>query len=256
MDFVVTTTRDNQDLLNVVAKQWSKLLHKKHVIRESWNLDKLLEENNVQAVLLATAKGPKVYTKGGTFFYHPSMALLRIQNLQQGKVDHLVEAMNLQAGMRVLDCTLGLATDAAVASYVVGKNGVVVGLETSELLHFVVQYGLKNYAAKDVELTTALRRIVAVHMDAELYLDTCKEIYDVVYFDPMFETPVDGSSNMKPLRSLACDKKITKTMVDKALKIAPRVVVKERYIKYLSDLGCTEFFGGKYSTIKYGVRKR
>lgn len=61
---------------------------------------------------------------------------------------------------------------------------------------------------------------------------------------------------MEPLRDLAYQAKLTPEVIKLALQRAPRVVVKERYIKYLRDLGCTEFFGGKYSSIKFGVVTR
>lgn len=256
MEFVITTTRNNQEELKPVAKRWSNALRVPYIYREDWNLDRMLEEYEADAILLASTQGAKVYCNGHKFTYHPSMAKLRIENIKKGEADHLVEAMKLKPGMRVLDCTLGLAADAAVASFIVGETGKVVGLEASTLLHFAVQQGLQTYDAKDPDLTNALRRIVAINADAEIYLKTRNEEYDVIYFDPMFETPVTGSSNMEPVRDLAYNKPLTKELVDLALTRAPMVVVKERYIKYLRDLGCTEFGGGKYSSVKYGIRYR
>lgn len=256
MEFIVTTTRDNQDELKFTAERWARALQVPQVIRENWNLEKLKREYEVDAILMASRNGPKVYCKGHKFFYHPNMAKIRLERLKDGEPDYLVEAMGLCPGMRVLDCTLGLAADAAIAAHVVGETGRVVGLEGSELLHFVVQHGLKSYEAKDPDLTKALRKIIAVRADAATYLATRMEEFDVVYFDPMFETPVKESCAMEPLRDLAYQAKLTKDVIQLALKRAPRVVIKERYIKYLRDLGCTEFFGGKYSSIKYGVVKR
>lgn len=256
MNFIISTVRHNQHLLNDTAKKWSDILQRPYIIRENLTLDDLLKHCQADAVLLVTSKGPKVYNKDGYFFYHPSMAKLRVDALRNGGTDHLVEAMALKAGMRVLDCTLGLASDAAVVSYVVGKSGKVLGLESSELLHFAVQYGLRNYNKADTYFTDALRRITTVLTDAETFLQTTQEEFDVIYFDPMFQIPVSKSSNMKPLRSLACEKPITRDLLDRALQLAPRVVIKERYRQYLCNLGCTEFYGGKYSAIKYGVRLR
>lgn len=256
MNFIVTTTNNHQEELAPIAHFWAMALQKPCVARKEGNINSLMRKYRVPAVLVATITGPKVYSAGGKFFYHPSMAQLRLENIKNGGTDHLVEAMNLQEGMRVLDCTLGLASDAAVASFVVGNRGKVVGLEYSDLIAFTVARGLGEYVAKDADFTDALKRINVICADAQNYLATCQEKFDVVYFDPMFETPVQESSNMQPLRELACDKPITKEMVDAALKIAPRVVIKERYIKYLRLLGCQEICGGKYSTVKYGVRTR
>lgn len=256
MDFIVTTTRNNQEELRPVAKRWSNALQMPFICREDWNLDHMLDEYEVKAALLASVKGAKVYCNGHKFAYHPSMAKLRIENIKRGGTDHLVEIMGLKPGMRILDCTLGLAADAVVASYAVGATGKVVGLEKETLLHFAVQQGLKNYEANDEDLVAAMRRIVAINADAETFLKTRTEEYDVVYFDPMFGTPVRKSSNMEPLRDLACNKPLTRELVDLALTRAPMVVVKERYTKYLRGLGCTDFGGGKYSSVKYGIRYR
>jgi len=256
MNFVITTTRNNQKELQPVAEGWAREFRVPFVYREDWNLDRMLVEYQADALLLASSQGAKVYCNGHKFAYHPSMAKLRIENIKKGGRDHLVDAMKLHPGMRVLDCTLGLAADAAVASFVVGETGKVVGLEKSRILYFAVQQGLQTYDAKDPDLTDALRRIVAVNGDAEMYLKTGSEEYDVIYFDPMFETPVTGSSNMEPLRDLAFKKLLTKELVDLALTRAPMVVIKERYIGYLRNLGCREFGGGKYSSVKYGIRYR
>lgn len=50
----------------------------------------------------------------------------------------MVEAMDLKPKMSVLDCTLGLGTDATVASYIVGENGKVVGLESATLIYLIL----------------------------------------------------------------------------------------------------------------------
>ena len=43
----------------------------------------LLDQERVEALLVATNKGPQVYTASGTFFFHPSMAVLRVQRLKK-----------------------------------------------------------------------------------------------------------------------------------------------------------------------------
>ena len=43
--------------------------------------------------------------------------------------------------MRVLDCTMGLASDAVVASFITGWTGTVCAVEASPLLHLLVSEG-------------------------------------------------------------------------------------------------------------------
>ena len=53
-----------------------------------------------------------------------------------------------------------------------------------------------------------------------------------------------------------CEKPLTEATVKAALRVAPCVVVKERGQKLLEALGCTEILGGRYSRVKYGIRRR
>lgn len=211
------------------------------------------------AVIVLEKDGPRIHSEHGTFSYHPGMAEIRVQQLLRGAPDHLVKALDLKPGARVLDCTLGLASDAAVAACVVGAAGRVVGLEASLLLHFAVEHGLAHYECKTPLLTAALRRVEAVHAVAAEYLAQCVAkglTFDVVYFDPMFRHPVQGSKAMEALRPLSLEEPLAKSTVELALKVAPRVVIKERSEYLLAEYGCTEYVGGKYSRIKFGIIRR
>ena len=220
-------------------------------------LEEFMVAQGLEAVIVLEKDGPRIHSQYGTFAYHPGMAEIRVQQLLRGAPDHLVKALDLRCGARVLDCTLGLASDAAVAACVVGETGRVVGLEASLLLHFAVKHGLAHYECKTPLLTAALRRVEAVHAVAAEYLASCApDSYDVVYFDPMFRHPVQGSKAMEALRPLALEEPLAKSTVELALKVAPRVVIKERSEYLLAEYGCTEYVCGKYSRIKFGIIRR
>lgn len=120
-----------------------------------------------------------------------------------------------------------------------------------------MSYGLKNYVAEDADLTAALRRIQPVQALAEDYLTQCApDSFDVVYFDPMFRHPVNGAKGMEALRPLSYEEALSAETLQLALRVAPRVVIKERSEYILREYGCEEFIGGKYSRIKYGIIKR
>jgi len=258
MRFAVTAGRKGSGDLLAAAKEWATHFNVPYLERASkGSLEELRQQNNLDAILVATADGPQIYNNEGTFFYHPGMAVLRLQRLKNNEHDHFAQALELGEGMRVLDGTLGLAGDAAIASYLVGEKGKVVGVEASLLLHFVVENGLRSYEAEDIDLTNALRRIATVQSTAEEYLETCEEdSFDVVYFDPMFRYPVQGSSAMEPLRPVAYEKPLNQRTIELALKAAPKVVIKERSEKLLREYGCTEILGGRYSRIKFGIIRR
>ena len=220
-------------------------------------LEAFMAAQGLAAVIVLEKDGPRIHSEHGTFAYHPGMAEIRVQQLLRGAPDHLVRALDLHSGSRVLDCTLGLASDAAVAACVAGPTGRVVGLEASLLLHFAVQHGLAHYECKTPLLTAALRRVEAVHAVAAEYLATCApNSFDVVYFDPMFRHPVQGSKAMEALRPLSLEEPLARSTVELALKVAPRVVIKERSEYLLAEYGCQEYVGGKYSRIKFGIIRR
>ena len=222
-------------------------------------LEEFMADQGLAAVIVLEKDGPRIHSEHGTFAYHPGMAEIRVQQLLRGAPDHLVKALELRPGARVLDCTLGLASDAAVAACVAGPTGKVVGLEASLLLHFAVQHGLAHYECKTPLLTAALRRVEAVHAVAAEYLAKCvkdETSFDVVYFDPMFRHPVQGSKAMEALRPLSLEEPLAKETVELALHVAPRVVIKERSEYLLAEYGCQEYVGGKYSRIKFGIIRR
>ena len=102
-----------------------------------------------------------------------------------------------------------------------------------------------------------MRRIKVIHARAEDYLKILPpDSFDAVYFDPMFRFGVKTSANMKPLRPIAYEKEVSAAVLELALKIAPRVVIKERGENFLRSLGCTDIQGGRYSRVKYGIIRR
>lgn len=258
MKFAVTTARNNASSFTDTAKQWAKILEAEFLPRKNYGtIEDLLTENNLDAVVVASAQGAQIVSSEGKFFYHPSMAALRIKKLKNNENDNFASALGLHKGMRILDATLGLASDAAIASYLAGKEGKVTGLEASKLIAFAVQQGLASYKTGDAELDEALRRIEVVHTCAEEYLKSCPpDSFDVVYFDPMFRYPVNGSIAMHAMRPFSYDRPLTAEAVRLALKAAPKVVIKERTENILKEYGCREISGGRYSNVKYGVLRR
>ncbi|MDO4179061.1 MAG: class I SAM-dependent methyltransferase [Phascolarctobacterium sp.] len=258
--FAVTYARNakSDDLCIEQAKAWAKALNVPYIQRtHKENLGEMLARHQLDVIIVAQNNGPSIYSPQGEFSYHQNMTYLRFLNIETGKGDHLIDALDLKPGMRVLDGTLGLAQDAAIASLIVGESGLVVGTEASKLLHFCVNYGLQNYETDSPRLTAAMRRIKTYNLTAKEFLQICKpNDFNVIYFDPMFKRPVKGAMAMDALRPLSYDKPLDAETINLALKIAPKIVIKERAEYILREYGCTEFIGGKYSRIKFGIIRR
>ena len=258
MNFATVRGLNGGSDLPTQAKKWAELLGITYIERDgNSSLQFIMQSYNLDCLIVATKNGPQIFSEEGKLFYHPGMAVQRLQKLLRGERDNFVEACELQAGSRILDATLGFASDAAIASYVVGPEGCVQGLEASKPLWFLVKEGLHNYVGEETELNEALRRIKTVCTEAKVYLKTLEtDSFDVVYFDPMFRYPVNLSSNMKPLRPVAYVEPLDKAVLSEAMRVAPLVVVKERTPRVLRELGINELYGSKYSKVKYGILRR
>lgn len=257
MDLIVTTSQRPARSIAHLAKDIAERLAVPFVSRERYSLASLKEMYDITSLVVVTTAGPVIYTPAGEYFFHLSMAELRIKNIINGNHDHMVAAMGLTAGMSVLDCTLGLATDAIVASFVIGETGSITGLESSAEIALITGYGLQNYNVdSDCHITNALRRIKVENIEYCHYLASLPDnSVDIVYFDPMFRSPIFKSSNVNPIRSLANMEPLTAQALEQACRVAKRrVVVKEaagspEFVR----LGITQVVGGKYSSLNYGV---
>ena len=256
MEFIITTiTKVNTDLI-YQAQALAQKLNKKFVTRNNLSLERLKQDNNVDNILIFTKDGLKAHTSQGDLFFHLNMAQLRIFNLNRNQKDHMVEAMDLKPKMSVLDCTLGLGTDATVASYIVGENGKVVGLESATLIYLITKYGLANFNHDNIAINHSLRRIESFNLH---YLDYLKaqgdNSFDIVYFDPMFRKPIQDSANFKPMRAIANMEQLQSKALVEALRVAKkRVVIKEtKDSMEFKRLNISQIYGGKYSSVSYGV---
>ncbi|KYZ77609.1 hypothetical protein AXX12_03145 [Anaerosporomusa subterranea] len=238
------------------AKEIAVFLQLPYVKRGRRSLGNLRKLCQIDTLIVAADSGPKISTPDGELFFHIGMAALRIKNFRDGKPDHMAAAMELSQGVSVLDCTLGLGTDAIVASMLTGERGAVIGLEASELIAFITGWGLANLSAEANDITAAMRRIDVISADYRQYLPTLPDNYvDIVYFDPMFRRPVHRSSGIRPLREFADTGCLLEADLRQACRVAKRrVVVKETHgSPEFKRLGITTLVGGKYSSVQYGV---
>ncbi|MBD3292588.1 MAG: hypothetical protein GF393_06660, partial [Armatimonadia bacterium] len=118
VSYVITTSRRTDPDLLARAERWAERLGEPLVRRADRSLSQICEDEGVEAVLTVTAErvGLVFPAEEVEYFFHPGMARTRIRNIKEGLGDPMVTAMGLEAGDSVLDCTLGRATDATVAS--------------------------------------------------------------------------------------------------------------------------------------------
>jgi len=212
--------------------------------RADHTLAAVAEDSGRKGLLVVEREGLALWIAGQTFRYHPNMATMRIRALSQHNNDGFVDALQLTAGARVLDCTCGLGADAIVAAHVVGPTGRVRTLESSALLARLVAHGMAHYTlATPPELVPAMRRIEALHADFATYLrQEADNAWDIVYFDPMFAETIDMAPGLDLVRRLATPGGPSADDVQEARRVAQRwVVMKDRLPgRSLAELGFTK----------------
>ncbi|OXM16479.1 class I SAM-dependent methyltransferase [Paenibacillus herberti] len=255
---IVTTTDYPSELMLEMAARLAKELNARLTPRRRRTLGQLAEQAGDRELLVVTSTQLRYY--GGPqeppFYFHPSMAYVRVKRLRKGEADPLVSLSGCQPGDQVLDCTAGLAGDSFVFSYATGPEGGVTALESEPVLHAIVREGLQQYESELEDANAALRRITPVLADhADFLKGLPDKSYDIVYFDPMFRDPVHESSSIGPLRGLANPDPLHPGIVREAVRVARRtVIIKETNNSPEFDrLGFVRCPVKKTSAVGYGV---
>ncbi|RKD24696.1 hypothetical protein BEP19_07890 [Ammoniphilus oxalaticus] len=238
------------------ARSISNRLGVRYVGRKERSLQTIYREEKTDEALVVLREQLNWYVKGveGPFFFHPGLSVVRIKRLLGGDNDIMIQVCQLQPGDSFLDCTLGLAADALVASFVVGEQGRVFGVESEAMVALLVEHGLKKDQHFS-ELEQAARRIRVIHDDHLSYLRSLPDGFvDVVYFDPMFREGVAESSSAQHLRLFANITPLSETTIIEARRVAKkRIVLKERkHSEEFARLGFTVARRDR-SGVAYGV---
>lgn len=242
------------------ARSIAERLGALYVARGNRSLARLSQTYGDGELLVVSGRELRYYSgpEADPVFFHPSMAAVRIKRLQKGERDRMLEACGLESGDAVLDCTAGMASDAIVFSYAAGPEGEVTALESEPVTALLVREGLAHYTSDLPALSEAMRRIRLIQAD---HLDMLKRLpsgrYDIVYFDPMFRSPVEESAWLAPLRPLANPEPLRPEAVREAVRVARKcVVMKERRGSgEFERLGFTPVFRSG-ATTDYGVIRK
>lgn len=242
MRSVVVTTAGRPDETSVfLAKQVSADLGAPLVPRNKRSIRKISEEYHA-CVIVAGKNRLEYYSSGDAspFFFHPDTAAFRLKRIVRGEEEPFLEACQLEKGDSFLDCTLGIGSDSIIASYVVGKQGRVVGLEVNPNVAYIVQKGLKEYESTNFILEQSMRRIEVMPLEATQYLKNQPDnSFDVVYLDPMFEEIIEESNNFEALRQAGNHIPLTEEWVREAYRVARKRVVLKAHFRsiYFKEFG-------------------
>lgn len=229
--FVTTAGRTNLQMIDK-AMEIADSLAVPYIPRRKKSIQTLQKETHSECIVVGKER-LELFSLGAEqpFFFHPNSAMFRIKRLANGEYDPFAEAAQLTKGMSFLDCTLGLASDSIVASYLVGDDGVVTGTEGQKYLAFMVKEGLKTWYSEFHDMNKAMDRIEVIHTRSLEYLKTLLDnSIDCVYFDPMFDEAILESDGIKALGHIALYDDLNEETIEQALRASKnRVLLKDHY---------------------------
>jgi len=232
IEVIVTTAgRTTEDMIEK-AKQTALELESRYVTRRKRSVLSVMEAEQEDCIVVGKNR-LELYPLGEEtpFFFHPNSSMFRIKRLLKGEKDPFIEAAQLEAGMSILDCTLGLASDSIVASFAVGETGNIVGVEGNPYLAYIVNKGLKQWNSGIDVMNEAMRRITIQQNDS---LDVLRKLndksFDCVYFDPMFEETILESDGIRGLTKFASAEGLSTEMMKQAHRVArKRIILKDHF---------------------------
>ncbi|MBY0145382.1 class I SAM-dependent methyltransferase [Neobacillus niacini] len=253
--FVTTAGRTNQQMIEKAIES-AKHLEVPYIPRQKKSIHQLQKETNSECIVVGKERLELFHKDAAQpFFFHPNSAMFRIKRLARGEHDPFAEASQLTNGMTFLDCTLGLASDSIVASYLVGGEGMVTGTEGQKFLAYIVREGLKTWDSELPLMNEAMDRIKVIHSGAIDYLKTLPDnSIDCVYFDPMFEDSILESDGIKALGRFALYEDLTKETIEEALRVSKgRILLKDHYKSVRFEQYGFHVFRRKTAKFHFGI---
>ncbi|WP_353894510.1 class I SAM-dependent methyltransferase [Proteinivorax hydrogeniformans] len=249
MDIICTTSQKPTDSMIQSAITHSKYFKGEYIPRK--RLGSLSER---ECVLVVTKSSLNVYIKGQKLAFHPSMAMLRVKRIKNGELDIFNKILGDITSWAVLDCTLGLASDSLVLSKLVSCKGQVTSLEKSKLIYKIVKDGLGKLDSSYPELSGLSKNITLKNVDFNNYIEGLNYgDFDLIYFDPMFDKPIENSPAISPLRDLAHYSPLSIKSLEKAKKLAKKaVIVKNNKNFPFEEIGLKKFTLPS-SSVSYGI---
>ena len=187
------------------------VFHRYMALQREYNLpsgDRKSDHN----VLVVTKEGLAFKQGSRLLKWHPGL----LHTLRESGERHpWVKLGNIQQGDKVLDCTLGLGTDAQFISEITQE--VVIGLESSLGVYLLSREGLSK--------VRALVKPVFIN-SLSFLLAQQDNAFDVVIADPMFPPHlIKSNTSLDMVRALANFESISDTWLIEARRVAKRCVL-------------------------------
>ncbi|HEM2740904.1 class I SAM-dependent methyltransferase [Streptococcus suis] len=225
MKMIVTTSLRMNQTLVLRARGIAAQLNLNYQDRRKRSVQSILAETEADAVLVVYQGQLVLEEKNGQrFFFHPDTAILRIKS---GR-DPLLELLGPDKHT-VLDCTMGLASDSIVLA---SAGHQVTALESSQLIHFMVSRGLKEFDSGNDAVNQAMRSIQTIWTDCLTHLQSqADQSVDVIYVDPMFSQEIKESDNLDGLKPFANYTALSEEFLSECRRVARKKLILKAHFR-------------------------
>lgn len=200
-----------------------------YVARQRDSLTRLRGIAGVEMVYSVRRDREEVQASGERrLFVHPGLFFLKRASGRDHPLLNAISPPNRPPIDTVVDATLGLAGDAL---HLAGSlpDLRVIGFEESPVIHALLEEGLPRLAATPGHGLAQAAMKIGVHFGDALHLLGGMETdsADVVFLDPMFESPRSGSGTFPLFRRFAVHRPLDERHLREAKRVArQRVVLK------------------------------
>ena len=226
---VITCKKPNQEVIDRQAELISK-----------YGLA-LGERQTDEKALVVTKKGLALRVTGKQMSWHPGL----LHTLRESGLRHpWIKLGDLKRGDKVLDCTLGLGTDARFISEI--THEIVLGIEQSLAIFLLTQEGLKGVEAKVNPVLANCREFL--HQQAD-------NSFDVIIADPMFPSHLEKQSHsLSIVRQFGSYETLSQSWLNEAKRVAKRCVLIKDHIEndLLESLGVEKLWSKGKRVTRYG----
>ena len=220
---IITTSSRPTATLEAQAKAISNELTIPFVDRNKRSLSHL--HTLYGDILLVSKDGLRLaYANGQSLSFHPDTAMLRIKAPR----DPLTEMIGT-GKKRILDTTMGLASDSLVMSF---AGHSVTAIESQPIIHCIVARGLQAFDTGNAAINAAMRNIKTLCTESLTYLKTQPDnAYDIIYCDPMFTKEIKESANLSSLKPLANYTPLTRKFLHEAKRVASQKIILKAHFR-------------------------
>ena len=244
----VTTTRKVRKRDTSHAESIARTVDLPYVLQNG-SMRFMRRRHEADYCIVVSTNNVRVDWDGGDFKHHPGMAIYRVGVATRHP---FLAALEPRVGDRTLDTTLGLARDALVVAD--RTDNLVDGVEQNRIIGTFTALGLDDLLK--------IRRFRPVVPRIRVQLGNGYKVlsaqslgrYDHILIDPMFPSPVSGSSDMEFLHRMVDPVPFRNEIIRRACAVAKkRVVLRWPGWKPLPDLPFTRVIPGARSSFYFLV---